>query len=101
MNAHNRGVEVRIVADLRQSQGMHSIAAQLKAMGIPLKVRSGIGRGIMHHKFAVIDSRSVLTGSYNWTTNAEKYSYENAVLIEDVEVVKQFAAEFERLWGED
>ncbi len=52
----------------------------------------------MHHKFAIIDSIVVLTGSFNWTTMAAHYNEENVIIIGDKSIVKQYIAEFNKLW---
>jgi len=36
----------------------------------------------MHNKFCVIDSKTVVTGSYNWTKKAQS-NYENITIIKD------------------
>lgn len=49
---------------------------------------------LMHHKFALLDDRVVLTGSYNWTyTN----NAENLVSLADPGVLSAFRDEFNRL----
>lgn len=60
---------------------------------------SGKGRGIMHNKIGIFDKKIVVTGSYNWTENAEKYNYENAVFLDDKESVEKYIKEFEGLWN--
>jgi phosphatidylserine/phosphatidylglycerophosphate/cardiolipin synthase-like enzyme len=52
----------------------------------------------MHHKFAVIDGKTLLTGSYNWTRSAADFNEENVVVTDDPRLVSSFAAEFEKLW---
>jgi hypothetical protein len=47
----------------------------------------------MHHKFCVIDHRIVITGSYNWTNNAEKND-ENIVIVEDYTLALEYADAF-------
>jgi phosphatidylserine/phosphatidylglycerophosphate/cardiolipin synthase-like enzyme len=54
----------------------------------------------MHHKFAIIDSRLVLTGSYNWTRSAAAYNHENILVTGNKQVVNSFEKEFSRLWQE-
>ncbi|MHB9147532.1 MAG: phospholipase D-like domain-containing protein, partial [Candidatus Amoebophilus sp.] len=39
--------------------------------------------GVAHNKVMVIDDKYVLTGSYNWTHNAEYKNAENLLLIYD------------------
>lgn len=52
----------------------------------------------MHHKFAIVDRRMVITGSLNWTTQAIQNNLENVLVLEDAEYVKPFLEEFERIW---
>lgn len=54
-------------------------------------------KGIMHHKFCIIDRKTVLTGSYNWTYSAANYNEESLLVMDDKEVVEQFLQEFEQL----
>ena len=51
----------------------------------------------MHHKFAVIDSKTIMNGSFNWSKNAIK-SFENLMIIEDCpEECRKFKREFDRI----
>jgi len=52
----------------------------------------------MHHKFMVVDDRSLLTGSYNWTRSAAMYNHENILHTEEGGVVRTFLKEFSQLW---
>ncbi|MGH9403075.1 MAG: phospholipase D-like domain-containing protein [Terriglobia bacterium] len=56
------------------------------------------GPSKMHHKFAIIDGRVALTGSYNWTKESELSNYENLVVIAEPRVVANYTREFESLW---
>ena len=49
--------------------------------------------GLMHHKFALIDHKKVLTGSFNWTYNSNA---ENLVVIENSATYQDFLEEYER-----
>ncbi len=57
----------------------------------------GTKGGIMHNKFCVIDNQKVLTGSYNWTTNAESRNDENVLVTTDNETATKYSIEFRRL----
>lgn len=60
------------------------------------RTRNG-DRYYLHHKFAVIDQATVITGSYNWTKNAH-FHQENIVVISDAkEIARQYMGEFDRL----
>ncbi|XP_015497883.1 mitochondrial cardiolipin hydrolase, partial [Parus major] len=95
---HHRGVRVRLVTDA-QYMGMHgSQIGRLRHAGI--QVRHDQHSGYMHHKFAIVDRRMLITGSLNWTTQAIQSNRENVLVVEDAEYVKAFQDEFERIWEE-
>jgi len=56
-------------------------------------------RGVLHHKFIVVDGKRVLTGSYNWSQNAYEKNWENAVVVTNRTVAESFQVEFEYLWS--
>ncbi|XP_041318031.1 mitochondrial cardiolipin hydrolase [Pyrgilauda ruficollis] len=65
-----------------------------------IQVRHDQHSGYMHHKFAIVDRRMLITGSLNWTTQAIQSNRENVLVVEDAEYVKAFQEEFERIWEE-
>ena len=99
-SAHRRGVEVRVVADERQSIEPHSEIPYLRSQGIPVRLSRGYkgNRSIMHNKFAVFDGKLVETGSFNWTTSADGYNYENALFVADPAVAARYDQEFRHIW---
>ena len=52
---------------------------------------------LMHHKFLLIDKQKLITGSYNWTYNAEYRNSENITISTDNSLIENFAKEFEKL----
>ena len=52
---------------------------------------------MVHHKFCIIDNKTVITGSYNWTYYAENRNWENIVILEDSEIVQGYIQEFEKV----
>lgn len=55
--------------------------------------------GLMHQKFAVIDRRIVLTGSYNWTHSADNRNDENLLVFRDASpLAEEYRKTFLRLW---
>ena len=93
---NDRGVNVRIVTDDDKIMDKGSDIFRLKHHGIPVKIDSSLS--LMHHKFAVIDSRQVVTGSYNWTRTASELNYENILITDNARIVTAFDEEFKRLW---
>ncbi len=51
----------------------------------------------MHHKVIIIDDRIVLTGSYNFTNNAERKNDENLLIIHDADLAALYLDEFEKV----
>ncbi|KAM9598973.1 mitochondrial cardiolipin hydrolase [Morphnus guianensis] len=95
---HRRGVRVRVVTDAQYMGLPGSQIGLLRHAGI--QVRHDQENGYMHHKFAVVDRRMLITGSLNWTTQAIQNNRENVLVVEDAEYVKPFLDEFERIWEE-
>ena len=53
--------------------------------------------GLMHDKFCIIDNQIVITGSYNWTNNAEFKNDENITIQKDPEQATLYSSEFKGL----
>lgn len=96
----NKGRTIRVVADRGQGEGKYSILGLLRK-NIPVKYLPVTNnRGMMHNKFMIINDKHLVTGSYNWSTNAEKYNYENCLILEDSQLIRKFSLEFDKLWKE-
>jgi phosphatidylserine/phosphatidylglycerophosphate/cardiolipin synthase-like enzyme len=99
--AHKRGVKVRVLLDRRQSERWSQLQA-LRDAGVPAwtvllpKGESDPSDPQFHHKFAVIDGRTVLTGSFNWTVMADERNHENLVVIRDSSAAAAFTEAFEK-----
>ena len=100
--ARQRGVKVRIVTDGEQSLDRHSEVGYLRSVGVPVRLSEGFRgqRSLMHNKFAVFDGSKVETGSYNWTTSATSYNFENAIFIVGPEVAARYEEEFQHIWAQ-
>lgn len=97
-DAVKRGVSVKVKYDVGSYEwkGMKSAIGFMKRRKVecvPIETKGKYGK--MHHKFAVVDRKKVLTGSYNYTTTASTVNYENLVVIESVEIAEAFLKEFE------
>ena len=51
----------------------------------------------MHHKVIIIDGRTVVTGSFNFSASAERSNDENVLVIHDANVAALYLEEFERI----
>jgi len=94
--ARERGVKVRVYLDRDQVDYKYSQSRFLVQKGI--KARISTNNYIMHNKFAIIDNRILLTGSYNWTFSANHRNDENLMVIDDPDVISRYQNYFEKLW---
>jgi len=95
IEAHRRGVTVRIITDNdKQYDTGSDIARLIKAH---ISTRFDPDRDHMHHKFAIADDARLITGSYNWTRGAT-HNHENVLIFSHDATVERYAKEFERLW---
>lgn len=52
----------------------------------------------MHHKFAIIDDKLLITGSANWTAQAFFGNHDNVIITNEQTAIKSYKEEFEQLW---
>ena len=93
-DAHHRGIEVRVILDKSNERDPSSVSKLLLADGIQVMIDSM--HSIAHNKVMIVDGQVVITGSFNFTKNAEYYNAENVVVIRDPTV----AAAYLRNWNE-
>lgn len=98
LDAHDRGVAVRILTDDDKAYDRGSDVFRLAKSGVPVLFDHSPHH--FHHKFAVIDDRVLVTGSYNWTRGASKDNRENFLVTEDPGQVADFAGGFDQMWNE-
>ncbi len=96
LEAHGRGVRLRVVGDDDKALDAGSDMERLHEAGVP--VRLDRTEAHMHHKFAVFDRLRLLTGSYNWTRSAAAHNHENVLVSDDARLVQPFCRAFDALW---
>lgn len=98
LEAHRRGIALRVITDNDKALDLGSDIERLRAAGILVRIDRTAYH--MHHKFAVFDGTMLLNGSYNWTRSAAENNHENFVLTSDRRLIDSFAAAFEQLWND-
>lgn len=98
VEAITRGVEVRFVGD--GDELLDEGYAQLEGSGLTLVLRRP-GDRIMHNKFVILDSRSVITGSMNFSDNGVARNNNHLIHIRDTSVAELYALEFQQLYDGD
>lgn len=92
------GVNVAGVFDKGQSRSnVGSEYNKMRAAGLDVRLDGNPGK--MHHKVIIIDENILITGSYNFSRNAETQNDENVLVIHNAEIAAQFLKEFERVYG--
>jgi hypothetical protein len=97
------GVTVRGIIEQENVSG--SEFATLVAASVNVRSHTGVSNQF-HHKYAIVDANNtsadpiVLTGSHNWSSNAENYSDENTLIIHDATIANIYLQEFEKRWDE-
>jgi hypothetical protein len=96
VGAKNRNVLVDII--LSSNIQNDTVKLMLKGANIIVHAfETGDARGIMHHKFCLIDNKITINGSYNYSINASNNNVENIHVSDDTSTYSQFFTEFERL----
>lgn len=96
LDCRERGVKVELVLLDNVINWMYfapDFNLLIEAGGVIRIAKLKIGQ--MHHKFCVIDSKTAITGSYNWTYFAEKHNQENIIITDEKDIVQSFKSEFQ------
>jgi phosphatidylserine/phosphatidylglycerophosphate/cardiolipin synthase-like enzyme len=88
VDAHKRGVDVRVVLDKSQRSEKYSSADFVLHAGIPVWIDER--HAIAHNKVMVIDGSTVITGSFNFTKSAEENNAENLLVIRSPELAGKY-----------
>ena len=97
LDAHKRGVRVRLVTDSDYLDGKE--IGQLIQAGIP--VLGDRREGLMHNKFAIIDRQEVWTGSMNYSVSEAYRNNNNLIRIRSAQLAENYTAEFEEMFVGD
>ena len=96
IDAHNRGVDIKIISDATLTKEPKAQIFKLREAGIPVKIENWNGK--MHQKSAVFDEEYTIIASTNWTGASEYANDENMLIIKNKDIAKKQTKEFFRLW---
>lgn len=77
--AQKRGVSVQVVLDSSQEKKGNRLVEKLISEGIQVRVDHDFH--VAHNKVMIIDRRTVVTGSFNYTSASENRNEENVLVI--------------------
>ncbi|MXP67107.1 phospholipase D family protein (plasmid) [Pantoea sp. Nvir] len=99
INAQQRGVNVRVVADKNSNGRKYTAVTYLANHHVPVRLNDNYA--IMHNKFMIIDGHSVETGSFNYTQSAASRNAENVIYLRHrPDIAEKYTREFNRIWNE-
>jgi phosphatidylserine/phosphatidylglycerophosphate/cardiolipin synthase-like enzyme len=93
VEAKTRGVQVEIILDRSNEQETYSDLALFEEQGLAPLIDAQ--HAIAHNKLMIIDQRTLLTGSFNFTHQAEAENAENLLLLKGhPELIKVYRQNF-------
>jgi len=90
------GIPVQGVFEKTGSETAFSEYTRMKALH--LDVLQDGNPYLMHHKVFIIDGKTVLLGSFNFSKNAEENNDENLLILESESIAQQYMEEFHRIY---
>ncbi|MCB9492817.1 MAG: DUF1669 domain-containing protein [Epsilonproteobacteria bacterium] len=98
-DAQKRGAKVELIVDKSSVKHSRPMLSTLKNSGVDVSLYDNIAlnKAFMHHKFAVFDDKTVVSGSANWTHRARKENEENVIISKGKRLCQQFLEQFERI----
>jgi phosphatidylserine/phosphatidylglycerophosphate/cardiolipin synthase-like enzyme len=100
VEAKKRGVDVRLITDLKRIEDVKQRTAlhTLQLAGIPILVNAH--DGLMHLKQVVIDDEVNASGSMNHTTSGNRYNDERLDVITDHAITTKAREKFLAMWND-
>ncbi len=97
LDAKKRGVVVKIILDKSQVSQKYSSSTFFANQGFDLRI--DVKHAIYHDKVMIIDDKTVITGSFNFTKAAETKNVENLlVLRNNLELAKLYTQDWWYNW---
>lgn len=94
VDAEKRGVKVQIILDKSQRTEKYGSADFFQRAAIPTYIDAK--HAIAHNKIMIIDGKTILTGSFNFTKAAESNNAENLLVIQnDPALVAKYTANWQ------
>jgi phosphatidylserine/phosphatidylglycerophosphate/cardiolipin synthase-like enzyme len=92
------GVDVKGVYETFGSTATGSELKTFWCAHVP--VRQDGNASFLHDKIIIIDNSIVVTGSLNFSSNADDSNEENVVILDNTEIAGLYLQEFEKLWNQ-
>lgn len=101
-NLANHGIECLVLLNMIARGGYlkaqnNKAISTLRRYGV--QTRQLTGSRVNHAKFVLIDAKTALVGSHNWTACSLRKNHEASMLTDDPAVVQQLVEHFDHLWS--
>ncbi len=90
-----KGIDVYGIIEKVGSNSKSSEYVKFKLEGLPVHLDKNKNR--MHHKVIIIDEKILITGSYNFSKNANEKNDENIIIIHNKDIAGSYLKEFYNL----
>lgn len=101
MGRAEAGVPVQGVFETTGSDTEQSYYDDMQKLGLKnLAVRRDGNPHLMHHKVIIVDRSTVVFGSFNFSSNANRTNDENVLIVYDPAFAGAFVDEFNRVWAQ-
>lgn len=97
ISAKNRGVKVKIIVDAGNANNKYSQHQKLRNAGIDVKVENYAGK--MHSKTIIIDRKTVILGSMNFSKSGELKNDENTIILQNPQIAAFLINQFNTIWN--
>jgi len=98
VDARKRGVDVRVILDKSQRTERYTSATFLANEGVPTSIDAA--HKIAHNKIMIVDGKTVITGSFNFTKSAEEGNAENLLVISNApDLAQRYTANWKEHLG--
>ena len=99
LDAHARGVKVRVIIADDNAAKAYAVADHLKQMEKAGLLTLAHNRsGLMHNKFMIADQLRIWTGSYNLTRNCSRFNDNHAIVLESPQLAENYEKEWEEIF---
>ncbi len=99
INLERKGVTVEVGLDKREAHGRYDLHTVLEAAGITVIIKPRVV--LEHNKLCVIDGRTIIMGSYNWSASAQKQDNSDVIIKNCPRLGKAFVGECKRIYERD
>jgi len=94
IEANKRGVDVQVIVDESNEEPKYQMDDFLKDQGVA--VFTDKKHAIAHNKVILIDEKTVITGSFNFTKAAQERNAENLIILKDSKALEAYQINWQK-----